>query len=136
MTEFTNYDTNIHITRYLKDQQQAERFKQQTPESPNGASPFRFTQEPILFKPLIKDIVHGGSYDRVFSKTASYKNDPLRCSGGIVMPSQFLDLMSPKQKAQAMALFEKGLLVVQICSATTYFSKKHKQLKEAKSGHV
>ena len=48
----------------------------------------------------------------------------------------FLDLMSPAQREEAMTLFEKGLLVVQICSATTYFSKRHTQLKSAKAQHV
>ena len=82
---------------------------------------------------MIKDIVHGATIDRVFSKTVTFKNHELRCSDGVILPRSFLDLMEPKQRSQALALFEKGYLIVQICSATTFFSKRNKQLREAKS---
>ena len=52
------------------------------------------------------------------------------------MPRAFLDMMSQDQRDDAMALYEKGLLVVQICSATTFFSRRHNQLKSAKAQHV
>lgn len=41
--------------------------------------------------------------------------------------------MEVKQRCQALELFKQGLLIVQVCSATTYFSKRNKQLKQAKS---
>ena len=89
-----------------------------------------------MFKPMIKDMIHGGTYDRVFSKTVAYKSQELRCSNGIIMPRQFLDLMSAKQKEIALKLSEQGLLIVSICSATTYFSKQNKLVKQAKTQTV
>lgn len=132
MSEFTNYDADIHVTRYLKEQEEARKSSpNETPISRmrnycSGGTSFKYDQEPVLFKPMIKDIIHGGTYDRVFSKTATFKSKELRCSDGLVMPKQFLDLMSTKQREQAFRLFDKGLLVVSICSATTFFSRQNK----------
>ena len=73
---------------------------------------FKYAQEPILYKPMIKDIVHGGTYDRIFSKTVTFKIDELRCSDGIILPRSFLDMMDHRQRAQALSLFDRGLLIV------------------------
>ena len=88
MTEFTNLTTNIEEATFDKDES------------------LRQSQEPVVYKPLVRDIVHGGTYDRVFFRTVTYKNDKLRCSGGVVMPKAFLEMMSPDQRNQAMALFD------------------------------
>lgn len=82
--------------RYMRDQETARQLSPGRSSDGICSGQPRFNQEPILFKPLIKDIVHGGSYDRIFSKTMTYKSDMLRCSGGIVMPSSFLDLLTVK----------------------------------------
>ena len=138
MTEFTNYHNDIFVRRYQNDMNAAQRGGYNSPigkmKNYCGDSKVpKYDQEPVLFKPMIKDIVHGATIDRVFSKTVTFKNHELRCSDGVILPRSFLELMEPKQRAQALALFEKGYLIVQICSATTFFSKRNKQLREAKS---
>lgn len=58
----------------------------------------------MLFKPTIKDILHGSTFNRVFSKTVAYKINEMRCSDGIVLPQSFLDFMDVKQRNQALSL--------------------------------
>ena len=134
MSEFTNYLGDIHVMRYLKDMEAAK--KQKLEAGLTDDSGPKYTQEPILFKPMIRDMLHGGTLDRVFSKAVAYQTETLRCSDSIMIPSTYLDLLEPKQQAQARALLEKGLLIVSICSATTFFSKRNKIVKEAKSKYV
>ena len=55
---------------------------------------FKYNQDPLLVKPTIKDIIRGGTIDRVFSKTMLHETDQLRCSDGIIMPAAFLSLMN------------------------------------------
>ena len=149
MAEFTNFLSDIHMMWYRNDREaeakQQAKMKKLSPDSQisrmkgycgDNTPIFKYEQEPVLYKPMIKDIVHGGTCDRVFSKTVTFKKNELRCSDGIVLPENFLDLMDVKQRNQAMALYERGLLVVSICSATTFFSKRNKQLKETKKKFI
>ena len=59
---------------------------------------FKYNQDPFLVKPTIKDIVKGGTIDRVFSKTVIHETDLLRCSDGIILPKTFLSLLNTEEK--------------------------------------
>lgn len=100
-SEFTNYLDNIHVIRYKKDREEEQKQGKNHISKMKGycKDKFRFDQAPILYKPTIRDIVFGGTYDRVFSKTVTYKINQLRCSDGIILPRSFLDLMGTKQRA-------------------------------------
>ena len=118
MTEFTNYHAapDHFVRRYQKDM---DAQRQLSPNSFGKMKAYcgdqkvpKFDLEPVVFKPMIKDIVHGATFDRVFSKTVTFKKNELRCSDGVVLPLSYLDLMDPKARIQALNLFEEGLLVV------------------------
>ena len=93
---------------------------------------FKYNQDPLLVKPTIKDIIRGGTIDRVFSKTIVHETDQLRCSDGIIIPSASLSLMNSQERTQALKLLRKGLLIVQICTAPGYFSKHNKKVENIK----
>ena len=93
---------------------------------------FKYNQDPLLVKPTIKDIIRGGTIDRVFSKTILHETDQLRCSDGIIMPAAFLSLMNTQERTQALKLLRKGLLIVSICTAPGYFSKHNQRVEYIK----
>ena len=61
MTEFTNFTIKVEDATFGK-------------RKSSSVEPQPKHTEPTIYKPLVRDIVHGSTFDRVFFKTYTYKN--------------------------------------------------------------
>ena len=92
MTEFTNFAIDSSLISSIEGKSAAclLNFGKKITKDKESNS------DQVIFKPLVKEIVHGSTFDRVFFRSKTFKNDKHRCSGGIIMPKAFLNLMSPE----------------------------------------
>jgi hypothetical protein len=96
----------------------------------------KYSQDPVLFKPTIYDVVHGGKLERVFSKTIAFKTQELSCSSGIFVPRAFLGFFDKRERKRALQMIDQGLFIVTLYSASSYFSKTYQEELKSISTYV